>query len=205
MSKITLYHAQPSRSAVILWLLEEMGVPYEIKLVDLKNGEGQRPEFLALNPMGKVPVIVHNGVAISEIGAIATYLADAFPEAGLGVPISDPLRGPYLKWMFFNSACVEPAILDRAYPRKEAAPRAAAGYGNADLVLDVLAKAATAANPYLLGPRFTAADVVLGSGLRFGTMFKLIPEREEYKAYLAALEARPALKRANAHDAAQRK
>ncbi|MDX2202557.1 MAG: glutathione S-transferase family protein [Hyphomicrobiaceae bacterium] len=205
MAEITLYHASPSRSAVILWLLEELGVPYDIKLLSLKDGEAQKPEFLALNPMGKVPVIVHKGVAISETGAIATYLADAFPEAGLGVPVSDPRRGVYLKWMFFNSACVEPAILERAFPRKEPAPRSAAGFGTADLVIDVLAQAASAARPYLLGAQFTAADVVLGSGLRFGTMFKLLPEREEFKAYLAALEARPPLKRANERDIALRK
>lgn len=205
MPQLTLYHASPSRSAVVLWLLEELGVPYDLQLVSLKDGDAQKPEFLALNPMGKVPLVVHDGVAISETGAIATYLADAFPKAGLNIPIGDPRRGPYLKWLFFNSACVEPAILERAFPRKEPAPRSAAGFGTADLVIDVLAKTASEAGPYLLGAQFTAADVVLGSGLRFGTMFKLLPERAEFASYLAALEARPALQRANAIDAKLRK
>jgi glutathione S-transferase len=205
MAEIKLYHAAPSRSAVVLWLLEELGVPYDLELVSLKDGDAQKPAFLALNPMGKVPLVVHNGVPVSETGAIAVYLADAYPQAGLGVPIGDPRRGPYLKWLFFNSACVEPAILERAYPRKEPAPRSAAGFGTADLVIDVLAQAAAAANPFLLGAQFTAADIVLGSGIRFGTMFKLLPERAEFANYLAALEARPALQRANAIDAKLRK
>lgn len=205
MAEIKLYHAAPSRSAVILWLLEELGVPYDLELVSLQNGDAQKPAFLELNPMGKVPLIVHNGVPVSETGAIAVHLADAYPQAGLSVPIGDPRRGPYLKWLFFNSGCVEPAILERAYPRKEPAPRMAAGFGTSDLVIDVLAQAAAAAKPYLLGAQFTAADVVLGSGIRFGTLFKLLPECAEFANYLAALEARPALQRANAIDAGLRK
>ncbi len=201
MAEITLYHASPSRSSVILWLLEELGEPYDLKLVSFKNGETQTPEFLALNPMGKVPVIVHKGVPVSETGAIATYLADAYPSARLNIPIGDARRGPYLKWLFYNSACLEPAILERAFPRKEPAPRTAAGFGSTDLVIDVLAKTLGAANPYLFGQQFTAADLVLGAGVRWGTMFKLLPERPEFARYVAALEARPALRRANERDA----
>jgi glutathione S-transferase len=107
----------------------------------------------------------------------------------------------YLKWLFFGPSCVEPAIWEQAYPRKEPAPRAALGFGEFETVLDVLAKAAGAARPYLMGEQFTAADVVIGSGLRWGTMFKLIPERPESAAYLARLNERPALKRATAKDA----
>ena len=177
MAKLTLYHAAPSRSSITRWMLEEIGEPYDIVLLSLKKGDNLKPDFLALNPMGKVPVLRHGDVIISESAAIATYLADAFPQARLNVPIGDPRRGSYLKWLFFGPSCLEPAILERAYPRKEPAPRGAAGFANADTVIDVLAKAAGAASPYLLGEQFTAADIIIGSGLRWGTMFKLLPER----------------------------
>jgi glutathione S-transferase len=119
----------------------------------------------------------------------------------LNVPVGTPRRGIYLKWLFFGPSCVEPAITERAYPRKEAPPRASLGFGDYDTVIDVLAKAAGAAKPYLMGEQFTAADVVIGSGLRWGTMFKLLPERPEFAAYVARLNERPALKRATEKDA----
>ena len=111
------------------------------------------------------------------------------------MPVGDPRRGPYLKWLFFGPSCVEPAITDRAFPRKEEARRGMLGYGDYDTVLDVLAKA-VARGPYILGEQFTAADVVIGSGLRWGMMFKLVPERPEFVAYGARLAERPALQRA---------
>jgi glutathione S-transferase len=117
------------------------------------------------------------------------------------VPIGDPRRGPYLKWLFFQPSCLEPAVIDRAFPRKEAAPTTALGYGDYERVMDVLAKATGSASPYLLGDQFTAADVVIGSGLRWGMMFKLIPERPEFAAYVGRLSQRPALKRATEKDA----
>lgn len=202
MSKVVLYHAAPSRSSVIRWMLEEIGEPYDIKLLSLKDGDNQKPDFLALNPMGKVPVIQHDGVVVSEASAIALYLAETFPKARLHVPPGDPRRGDYLKWLFFGPSCVEPAILERSFPRKQDAPRAAAGFGTADTVFEVLAKAAGAAKPYLLGEQFTAADIVIGSGLRWGTMFKLVPERPEFASYIARLSERPALQRATQLDAA---
>ena len=128
MSKLVLYHANPSRSSTIRWMLEEIGVPYEVRRLNLREGDGQKPAFLAINPMGKVPVIEHGGAVISEVAAIATYLADAFPEAKLAPPIGDPRRGPYLKWMFFGPSCLELCILERAYARRcrRARPRASA-------------------------------------------------------------------------------
>jgi glutathione S-transferase len=200
MPKLTLYHAAPSRSSIVHWMLEEVGEPYDIHLVSFKKGENRTPEYLAVNPMGKVPALKHGDTVISEAAAICTYLADAFPNAGLSVPIGAPARGVYLQWLFFGPSCLEPAIMERAYPRKEAAPRAALGFGEYDTVVDVLATAAGAAKPYLMGAQFTAADVVIGSGLRWGTMFKLLPERPEFAAYLERLNARPALKRATEKD-----
>jgi glutathione S-transferase len=196
MAKLTLYHAAPSRSSIVLWMLEELGEPYDIHLISFKKGENRQPEFLALNPMGKLPTLKHGDAIITEAAAICTYLADEFPRAKLNIPIGNPQRGVYLKWLFFGPSCVEPAVQERAFPRKEPAPRAALGFGDFDTVVDVLAKATAAADPYLMGQQFTAADVIIGSGLRWGTMFKLLPERPEFAGYLARLNARPALKRA---------
>ena len=198
---LTLYHASPSRSSIALWMLEEIGEPYDIKLLKLSEGDNLKPEFLAVNPMGKVPTLVHDGVTITESAAICTYLADAFPKAKLNVPIGDPRRGPYLKWLFFGPSCIEPAIIDRAAPRKEEARRAMLGYGSFDFVMDTVAKAVEK-GPYLLGDQFTAADVIIGSGLRWGTMFKLIPERKEFSDYIARFADRPALKRSEEKDKA---
>ena len=201
MAKLTLYHAAPSRSSITRWMLEEIGEPYDIHLLSLSKGENRRADYLAVNPMGKVPALKHGDTVITEAAAICAYLADEFPRAKLNVPVGNPKRGVYLKWLFFGPSCVEPAIWERAYPRKEPAPRAALGFGEFETVIDVLAKAAGAARPYLMGEQFTAADVVIGSGLRWGTMFNLLPERPEFARYVGRLNERPALKRATEKDA----
>src|SRR5204863_270616 len=143
--RIQTVAATPSRSSIVHWMLEELGEPYEIHLVSFKKGENRTPEYLAINPMGKVPTLRHRDVVITEASAICAYLADEFPRAKLNVPIGNPRRGMYLKWLFFGPSCVEPAIWEQAYPRKEPAPRAALGFGEFDTVVDVLAKAAAAA------------------------------------------------------------
>ncbi|HZT47627.1 MAG TPA: glutathione S-transferase family protein [Hyphomicrobiaceae bacterium] len=201
MPKLTLYHAAPSRSSIVLWMLEELGEPYDLHLISFKKGENLRPEYLAVNPMGKVPALKHGDVVVTEAAAICTYLADEFPAARLNIPVGDPRRGIYLKWLFFGPSCFEPAITERAFPRKEPPPRSTLGFGDFDSVMDVLTKAAAAASPYLMGSQFTAADVVIGSGLRWGMAFKLVPERPELAAYVARLNGRPALKRATEKDA----
>jgi glutathione S-transferase len=201
MPELTLYHAVPSRSAVARWMLEEVGEPYDIHLLDLAKGESRAPAHLAINPMGKVPALKHRDVVITENAAICTYLADAFPNAGLSIPIGDPRRGIYLKWLFFGPSCIEPAITDRAYPRKDEARASMLGYGDFDTVLDVVANA-VANGPYLMGEQFTAADVVIGSGLGWGRLFKLIPSRPEFVAYVARVDQRPAAKRAKEKDEA---
>src|SRR3977135_3264441 len=117
----------------------------------------------------------------------------------LNVPVGDPRRGPYLKWLFFGPSCVEPAMTDHMFPRKDIPPRAALGYGDYDTVLDVLSEAVRG-GPYLMGEQFTAADVVIGSGLRFGMMFKGLPERPEFVAYAGRVAERPAAKRAAQKD-----
>ncbi|MGH6768609.1 MAG: glutathione S-transferase family protein [Xanthobacteraceae bacterium] len=198
---LTLYHAIPSRSSIARWMLEEVGEPYDVHLLDLTKGENREPPYLSVNPMGKVPALDHDGVVITEAAAICAYLADAFPNAGLNVPIGDKRRGRYLKWLFFGPSCVEPTITDRAFPRKEEVRRGTLGHGDYDTVMDVLAKG-VAGGPFILGDRFTAADVVIGSGLRWGMMFKMLPERPEFTAYVARLAQRPALQRAAEKDEA---
>ena len=199
MAKLTLYHASPSRSSIVRWMLEEVGEPYDIHLLRLMEGDQSKPDYLAINPMGKVPALKHGDVVITEAAAICTYLADAFPKANLCVPIGDPRRGVYLKWLFFGPGCVEPAIADRAFPRAEPPRRSALGYGDFDTVMDVLARAATK-GPYLMGEQFTAADVVIGATLRWGMMFNLLPKRKEFVDYVDRLQRRPALQRVTALD-----
>jgi glutathione S-transferase len=199
MADLTLYHASPSRSSTTLWMLEELGEPYDIKLLKLSEGDQQKPDYLAINPMGKVPTLKHKDVVITEVAAICTYLADAFPGKKLNVPVDDPRRGPYLKWLFFGPSCFEPAVIDRAAPRKEEARRAMLGYGDFDTTMNVIAKAVEK-GPWILGEQFTAADVVIGSGVRWGTIFNLVPPRPEFAAYAARIAARPAAQRAEAKD-----
>ena len=199
MTDITLYHAAPSRSSIVLWMLEEIGVPYEIHLLSLQDGDNRKPDYLAVNPMGKVPALRHGDSVITESAAICTYLADAFPDAKLNVPVGNPHRGVYLKWLFFGPGCLEPAVTDRAFPRKEEPRRGVLGYGDFDSVMDVLAQAVVK-GPFLMGDQFTAADVVIGANIRWGMHFKMIPERPEFAAYVARLSARPAFQRAEAKD-----
>jgi glutathione S-transferase len=199
MAALTLYHAFPSRSSIVRWMLEEIGEPYDLELLRLGEGEQLKPDYLAINPMGKVPALKHGDVVITEAAAICTYLADAFPQAKLNVPIGDPRRGVYLKWLFFGPGCIEPAITDKAYPRAEQPRRGTLGYGNYDLVMDVMAKG-LGKGPYLMGEQFTAADVVIGSTLRWGMMFDLLPKRAEFVDYVGRLAERPALKRASELD-----
>ncbi len=204
--RLTLYHATPSRSSTALWMLEEVGEPFAIELLNLKTGEQHKPEYLAINPMGKVPTLVDGKTVVSESSAICCYLADAYPAAGLAPAIDDPARGPYLKWLFYAPSCVEPAIIDKALNRP-AAPRSTAGWADYDTVVSVLREATGKASPYLLGGKFTAADVVIGSALRWGMQFKLLPELPEMVGYVERLKQRPALQRQLARDKdfAQRK
>ena len=201
MPELMLYHASPSRSSVVLWMLEEIGAPYEIKLLRLSEGDNLKPDYLAINPMGKVPALRHADTVITEVAAICTYLADEFPEKNLNIPIGTPKRGVYLKWLFFGPGCLEPAVVDRAVPRKEEARRGMLGYGDFDTTMNVVAKAVEK-GPWLMGEQFTAADVVIGANIRWGMMFKLLPERPEFKAYAERIAARPAARRAEEKDKA---
>jgi glutathione S-transferase len=197
MPNLTLYHASPSRSSVALWMLEETGQPYDIKLLRLSAGDNLKPDYLAINPMGKVPALRHGDTVITELAAICTYLADEFPDKKLNVPIGSPKRGTYLKWLFFGPGCLESAVIDRAAPRKDAADRKMLGYGDFDTTMNVLARAVEK-GPWLMGDQFTAADVVIGASIRWGMIFKLVPERKEFVDYAARIAMRPAVQRTEA-------
>lgn len=197
--KIAFYHAPNTRSSITLNLLEEIGAPYDLKLLNMKAGEQRQPAYLAINPMGKVPAIVHDGALITEQVAIFLYLADLFPEAKLAPPVGDTLRGPYLRWMVFYAACFEPAVGDRALKR-EPGPQSMMAYGDFDSVIDTVA-GQLARGPWLLGDRFTAADLLWGSGLVWTTMFGLIPERPEITPYIERFNGLASVARARALDA----
>ncbi len=119
MAQLTLYHASPSRSSIVLWMLEEVGQPYDIKLIKLSAGDNLKPEYLAINPMGKVPALKHGDVVVTEVAAICAYLADEFPDKKLNIPVGTPKRGEYFKWLFFGPSVIEPAMTDRAFPGRK--------------------------------------------------------------------------------------
>jgi glutathione S-transferase len=189
-----------SRSNIVHWMLEELGVPYELRPMSLERGDHKKPAYLAINPMGKVPAIEHKGVVITEAAAICAYLADEFPAAKLSVPVGDPRRGLYFKWLFYSPSCLEQAMIDRGNNRTPV-PARTSSYGDYDTVMDTVAQAVVE-GPHLVGEQFTAADVVVGSCLQFGIMIKAIPERPEFAAYLGRLRARPALQRSFAKNQA---
>jgi len=199
--RLKLYHATPSRSTTVLWMLEELGEPFEIEWLRLKEGDQLKPEYLAINPMGKVPTLIDGESVVTEVSAICCYLADAYPQAGLAPTVHDTLRGPYLKWLFFAPSCLEPAMIDKAMNRP-AVPRSVAGWADYDTTVSVLREAVGKASPFLLGEKFSAADVVIGSSVRWFLQFKLLPDFPEFVAYAERLGQRPALQRQLARDEA---
>lgn len=192
--EIVFYHNPMSRGRIAHWMLEEVGAPYRIELLNFDKREHKSADFLAINPMGKIPTIVHRGVVITEAAAICTYLADAFPKAGLAPALDDPLRGTYLRWLFFGAGCVEPAMLDKMFARPAPSRPSAVGYGSYDDTVRTLELAITP-GPFVLGTRFSAADVYIGSEIGYGMLAKGLEPRPSFSAYLARLGERPAYKR----------
>ena len=191
---IKLYWSPRSRSFTALWLMEETGQPYERVLTDISTGAQRTPEYLAINPMGKVPAIKDGDATMAEAAAICAYVAERYPDAKLAPPVGDPRRAKYLYWLFYGPGCIEPAIVQLA-TKIEMNP-VAAGWGDAQRVVDVL-DGALQKGPWLLGEDFSAADIVIGSGLNFGVrLFKMIPSRPSFEAYIARCMARPAFQRA---------
>ncbi len=189
-----LYWAPRSRSFTALWLMEETGQPYERVLTDITTGAQRTPEYLAINPMGKVPALGDGDATLAEAAAICAYVAERYPEAKLAPPLGDSKRAKYLYWLFFSPGCIEPAIVQLA-TKIEMNP-VAAGWGEAQRVFDVL-DAALSKGPWMLGDTFSAADIVIGSGLNFAVrQFKMVQSRPAFDAYIDRCAARPAFQRA---------
>jgi len=191
---LTLYHNPQSRSAGSRVLLEALGVPYHVEYIDFAGGQNRQPAFLAINPLGKLPTVVHDGAVVTEQVAVTIYLADRFPEAGLAPALDDPLRGPYLRWMAFYGATFEPAVLDSAMKRPPVDP-STSPYRDLDSVLDMLVTQ-LGAGDYLLGDKLTAADIHWATALRWTTGFGIVPKRPEIMAYIERVTAHPAFSRA---------
>jgi glutathione S-transferase len=199
----TVLHYHPySRAAGTLWALEEAGVPYELKVVDIMKGEQKQPGFLATNPMGKLPTLVDGDVVVTEAAAIALYLADRYAPGRLAPALDDPRRGSYLRWAFFAPGVIEPAVMAKS--SGWAVKEVQAGWGNFDAAMTA-AESAIRDRAFLLGDQFTMADVVFGGLLRFLMMFKQIEPRPLFAAYVERLNARPAYQRAEERNTAMRK
>ncbi|MBK8866369.1 MAG: glutathione S-transferase family protein [Betaproteobacteria bacterium] len=194
---LTLYTHPRSRGRIARWMLEEIGEPYDTVVVPY-GPPMKAPEYLALNPMGKVPTLVHGDTVVTETPAILAYLADAFPAAGLAPPLAE--RGAYYRWLFFAAGPMEAAVTDQALGVKvEAKQQGFVGYGSAQLTEDTLA-AALAGRTFIAGDRFSAADLYLCAKLDFALAFGNLPKRPEFLAYCAAHAERPAKRRAAALD-----
>lgn len=192
-----LYWCPYTRSFSAVWMLEELGVPYDRELVDVFKGAQDALAYRAINPMGKVPAIDDGGVVVAEQGAICAYLADRFPEKGLAPAIGDASRGAYLRWLFFTGNCIEPAYMQKQLGFS--VERRQAGWGEYGLVVDTMEQA-LADGPWLLGERFSAADVMVGCGVFYGLLFGLLEPRPAFEAYRDRCAARPAFQRAQAID-----
>ena len=184
---ITLYHAPRSRSTRILWLLEEVGAHYEVVYVDIKRPTGGAPDPRNPHPEGKVPTLMHDGRLVTESVAIALYLTDLFPANDIGPPVGDPKRGEYLTWLAYYTGVMEPMLIDRASKREEAEK------------VDRRVIGALSKGPYLLGERFSAADIFLASIMQFQRSF--VPQTKLLDEFFARVTARPALARAIQRDA----
>jgi glutathione S-transferase len=195
--EIVLYTNPMSRGRVARWMLEEVGAPYRVEILDYGTTM-KAPAYLAINPMGKVPAIVHDGMVVTENAAICAYLADAFPEAGLAPEPSK--RADYYRWLFFAAGPLEYAVTNNAFGMKPPPDReGSVGYGNYRQALDTLEYAVTRL-PFIAGDRFTAADLYVGSHLGFGMQFGSIEKRPAFEAYYNELKDRPAALRATALD-----
>jgi len=191
---ITFYTHPLSRGRTVNWLLDELGAPYEAKVVNLEKGEQKTPQYLAVNPMGKVPAIVHRGVVVTEAAAICVYLADAFRRAGLAPALDDPQRGTYLRWFFFGASCFEYAVVDKMLERPPVERTGALGYGTYERTLAAL-ETALKPGPYILGERFSAVDVFVGSQIHYALQTRAIEPRPAFQQYADRCTARPAMQR----------
>ena len=200
MADDLIFYTNPqSRGRIVRWMLEEVGQPYRTELLDYETTM-KAPAYLAINPMGKVPALRHGDTVVTEAAAICAYLADAFPSAGFAPPPGDRLRGPYYRWLFFAAGPVEAAAsnhaLDLIVPKGR---ERMMGYGTYSDAMNAL-EGAVSAGDYLVGDRFTAADVYVGSHIGFGLQFGTFEKRAAFERYVARLGARAAFQRAQKID-----
>jgi glutathione S-transferase len=195
---IVLHHHPFSRAATVVWMLEELGEPYELQFVDLMSGAQQGEAHLAINRMAKVPVLVHGEAVVSETAAIGLYLADRFPDAGLAPPADKAERAAYLRWSVYGATVVEPGCMAKSNGWEFRAGQA--GWGSYDRMIETLVEGVQP-GPWLLGERFSMADVTLGATLRWMLRFKMLEAHPELVAYVERLSARPAALAADAKNA----
>jgi glutathione S-transferase len=194
MSDLIFYTNPQSRGRIVRWMLEEVGAPYETRVIDYATMKG--PDYLAVNPMGKVPAITHGDTVVTECAAICAYLADAFPEAGLAPPHGHRKRGDYYRWLFYAAGPVEAAVTNKALKVDVSEEQTRfVGYGTFETAIDNLENALRP-GPYICGDQFTAADLYVGSQIGFGMMFGSIEKRPLFEEYFGRLQSRPAAVRA---------
>lgn len=199
--RITFHYAPQTRAFGTRVLLEELGVPYDLHVMDIRKGQQLRPDYVAINPMGKVPAISHQGVVVTEQAAVALYLGDLFSGARLAPAIDDPRRGPYLRWMVFYGSSFEPALVDHAMKRPPL-PRNNSPYADYETVVAIVNEQVGRASPFWLGEHFSVADVLWGSALFWVTNFGIFEKTPEVAAYIDRVTSRPAFRKAQADEAA---
>ncbi|NLE87639.1 MAG: glutathione S-transferase family protein [Myxococcales bacterium] len=199
---VTLYHHPFSRAAGTVWMLEEVGVDYQLQFVDILAGQQKSPEILALNPMGKLPILVDGDALVTESCAIGLYLADRYAPGRLAPRLDDPARGTYLRWSCFSPSVIEPGVM--AKKENWTFGEGAAGWGSYDAMIQAM-EAALAKGPFLLGDTFSMADVIFGGTVRYLVTFGLLEARPSFTAYVERLVARPAFQRAEARNEEVRK
>lgn len=198
LDRITLYYSPQSRATGSRVLLEELGAPYELHILNMKAGEQRGPAYMAINPLGKVPAIRHGDALVTEQVAIYIYLADLFPEAGLAPALDDPRRGPYLRWIAYYGSSFEPALIDK-FLKRDAAPPQQLSYSDYDTMLSTL-EAQLAVGPYLFGEQITAADILWGVALYWTMQFGLVPQSDIFVRYCERITSRPAFGKISADD-----
>ncbi|HVJ94041.1 MAG TPA: glutathione S-transferase family protein [Labilithrix sp.] len=190
---IVLYHHPYSRASNVVWMLEEVGAPYELRFVDIMKGEQKAPEIVALNPMGKLPIVVDGDAVVTESAAIGLYLADRHAYGRLAPKVDDPARGTYLRWSLFAPSVIEPGMI--AKQNEWQFKEGQAGWGGYDTMLASMEKAIVGKD-FILGNTFSMADVIFGGTVRYMLTFKLLEPRPVFTSYVERLSARPALQRA---------
>jgi glutathione S-transferase len=201
MSDLILYYAVPSRGITVHWMLEEIGEPYETRLLSIDDNEHKTPEFLAINPMGRVPALVHGDVIVTETAAICAYLAESFPAAGLNVPLTSPDRGAYLRWLFFAPVTAETSMLWKSLG-EVTTERDYKPFAELTDVADTLA-GAVRDREFIVDGHFTAADVMIGSVIMWGTrLIPVLPPLPELTDYWSRMEQRDAWQRSFGEDQA---